>query len=107
MTVLGLLITLRDLGVTLTPWEDRLRVDAPTGVLTDDLVAPHLTVAWFACKENGGPGILLWVRSPTSLGGYKHGPHNNILPQCGVPRQRPNGPGQHWYPFAEGETVPL
>ena len=28
-------------------------------------VAPHLTVVWFACNENGGPGILLLVRSPT------------------------------------------
>ena len=35
----------------------------------DALVAPHLTVVWFACNENGGPGILLLVRSPTLLGG--------------------------------------
>jgi TubC N-terminal docking domain len=37
MTPLELLTTLHGLGVTLTPWVDRLRVDAPAGVLTDDL----------------------------------------------------------------------
>src|SRR5438445_13814067 len=30
-----------------------------------DRVAPHSTVVWFACNENGDPGILLLVRSPT------------------------------------------
>jgi hypothetical protein len=37
MTALELLATLRRLDVTLTPWGDRLRVNAPQGVLTDDL----------------------------------------------------------------------
>jgi hypothetical protein len=37
MTPLELLTTLRGLGVTLPPWVDRLRVDAPAGVLTDAL----------------------------------------------------------------------
>src|SRR6266540_5103004 len=70
-------------------------------------VAPHLTVVWFACNENGGPGILLLVRSPTILGGHKHGLHNDILPQCGVPRQRTNRPGQHWHPLVQGQALYL
>ncbi len=37
MTATELLTTLRDLGVTLTPGGDQLRVDAPAGVLTDEL----------------------------------------------------------------------
>jgi hypothetical protein len=37
MTSLELLTTLRNLGVMLTPWVDRLRVDAPAGMLTDEL----------------------------------------------------------------------
>src|SRR6266700_1984939 len=70
-------------------------------------VAPHLTVVWFACDENGGPGILLLIRSPTSLGGCKHGPHDNILPQCGVPCQRTNRPGQHWHSLVQGQALYL
>ena len=35
----------------------------------------------------------------------KHGPHNDILPQCGVPRQRTNRPGQHWHPLAQGQAL--
>lgn len=34
MTAMELLMALRGLGVTLTPWVDRLRVDAPQGALT-------------------------------------------------------------------------
>lgn len=34
MTALELLTTLRELGVTLTLWVDRLHVDAPQGALT-------------------------------------------------------------------------
>jgi hypothetical protein len=34
MTLLERLTALRDLGVMLPPWEDRLRADAPAGVLT-------------------------------------------------------------------------
>lgn len=34
MTALDLLTALRGRGVTLTPWVDRLRVDAPQGALT-------------------------------------------------------------------------
>jgi hypothetical protein len=41
MTVLELLTTLRALDVKLTPLVDRLRVDAPTGVLTPAL---HQTI---------------------------------------------------------------
>jgi TubC N-terminal docking domain len=37
MTPLALLTTLRSLAVTLTPQVNRLRVDAPAGVLTDAL----------------------------------------------------------------------
>jgi hypothetical protein len=37
MTALELLATLHERGVTLIPWVDRLRVDAPEGVLTDEL----------------------------------------------------------------------
>jgi hypothetical protein len=37
MTALVLLATLHEHGVTLTPWVDRLRVDAPEGVLTAEL----------------------------------------------------------------------
>ncbi len=70
-------------------------------------VAPHLTVVWFACNENEGPDILLLVRSPTRLGGHKHGPHNDILPQYGVPRQRTNRPGQHWHPLVQGQALYL
>src|SRR5262249_32838269 len=33
------------------------------------VVALLLTVVKFACKANRGPDILLWVRSPTLLGG--------------------------------------
>ena len=61
--------------------------------LTADLVAPHLTVVWFACTENGGPGILLLVRSPTLLGGHKHGPHNDICPNVACPARGQTGQG--------------
>ena len=37
MTTMQLLTTLHGLGVTLIPWVDRLRVDAPEGVLTAEL----------------------------------------------------------------------
>ena len=37
MTALELCTTLRDLDVTLTPWGDRRKADAPAGVLTDAL----------------------------------------------------------------------
>src|SRR5438445_217140 len=37
MTALELLRTLHELGVTLTPMVDRLRIDAPMGVLTAEL----------------------------------------------------------------------
>src|ERR671922_1608809 len=76
-------------------------------ITTLTTVAPHLTVVWFACNENGGPGILLLVRSPTLLGGDKHGPHNDILPQYGVPCQRTNRPGQHWHPLVQGQALYL
>src|SRR5262245_23120701 len=36
-----------------------------------------------------------------------HGPHHHILPQWELPCQRPNWPGQYWYPFAEGTAVHL
>ena len=39
MTAVEVLTTLRGLGVTLTPWVDRLRVDAPEGTLTPALRA--------------------------------------------------------------------
>src|SRR5215217_6194047 len=31
-----------------------------------------------------------------SFRGDPHGPHDNILPEYGMPRQRTKGPGQHW-----------
>ena len=37
MTAVEVLTTLHGLGVTLTPWVDRLKADAPAGVLTADL----------------------------------------------------------------------
>jgi hypothetical protein len=37
MTALELLATLHERGVTLVPWVNRLRVDAPEGALTDEL----------------------------------------------------------------------
>ena len=37
----------------------------------------------------------------------KHGPHNDILPQYGVSRQRPNRPGEYWHPFAQGQALHL
>src|SRR5499426_1671659 len=37
----------------------------------------------------------------------KHGPHHDILPQSALPCQRPNGPRQHRYPFAEGAALHL
>src|SRR5215831_8530537 len=37
----------------------------------------------------------------------KHGPHDDILPQSALPCQRPNGPGQYWYPFPEGAALHL
>src|SRR5215475_11198671 len=36
-----------------------------------------------------------------------HGPHNRILPQSGVPCQRPNRPGPYWYSFADGTALHL
>ncbi len=39
MTAVETLTTLRRLGVTLTPWVDRLRVDAPQNALTPALRA--------------------------------------------------------------------
>src|SRR5215472_11993743 len=40
-------------------------------------VAPHLIVVWSACNENGGPDILLLVRSPTLLGGQAWTPQQH------------------------------
>src|SRR5215510_15387410 len=37
----------------------------------------------------------------------RHGPHNGILPQYALPCERPNRPGQYWYPFAEGAALHL
>src|SRR5262249_12520102 len=37
----------------------------------------------------------------------RHGPHNGILPQSALPCERPNRPGQYWYPCAEGAALPL
>src|SRR4029453_8401458 len=37
----------------------------------------------------------------------RHGPHNGILPQSALPCERQNGPGQYWYPFAEGAALHL
>src|SRR5262249_29692464 len=37
----------------------------------------------------------------------RHGPHDDILPQLGLPCQRPNRPGQYRYPFAEGAALHL
>jgi hypothetical protein len=34
-----------------------------------------------------------------------HEPHDRILPQSGVSGQRPNWPGQHRHPFAQGQAV--
>src|SRR5712691_8430655 len=39
-----------------------------------DRVAPHATVVRGTCKHNGGPDILLLVRSPTILGGQSWTP---------------------------------
>src|SRR4029453_10682778 len=93
------------------------------------LVPQHSTVVSYACNVNGGPDILLLVRCPTLLGGQAWTPRQHSAPirtalpeakrareisvsirrrssassaQSALPCQRPNGPGQYRYPFAEG-----
>src|SRR5207244_9762157 len=70
------------------------------------VVALHLTVVKLTCNENGGPTYSSWQASTHSQEDY-HGPHNHILPQSALPCQRPNGPGQYRYPFAEGAALHL
>src|SRR6266571_4330266 len=70
------------------------------------MVALHLTVVKLTCNENGGPTYSSWQASTHSQEDY-HGPHNHILPQSALPCQRPNGPGQYRYPFAEGAALHL
>jgi hypothetical protein len=46
--------------------------------------------------------------SPATPGEEKHhGPRHHILPQSGVPRQRPNRSGQHSHPFVQGPALPV
>ena len=51
-------------------------------------VAPYLTVVRYPCNANGGPDMVLLVRSPTILGGQAWTPHD-MLPQCGMSSRRP------------------
>src|SRR2546430_9927981 len=44
------------------------------------LVAPHATVVRGTCKHNGGPDILLLVRSPTRRGGQAWTPPRHVAP---------------------------
>ena len=53
-----------------------------------------------------------WGSSHTLLGNAPqphqedgHGPHHRMLPQWGVPCQRPKRSGQHWHPLAQGQAV--
>src|SRR5262249_17648218 len=43
-------------------------------------VAQHSTVVSYACNVNGGPDILLLVRSPTLLGGQAWTPRRHSAP---------------------------
>jgi len=36
-----------------------------------------------------------------------HGPHNHMLPQSGVPRQRTKRPREHWHPLVQGQALHL
>ena len=49
------------------------------------LVAPQLTVVRWPCDTNGGPAILLQVRSPTLLGGQAWTPQRHSAPIWRVP----------------------
>src|SRR6266571_4681861 len=49
------------------------------------VVAPQLTVVGCPCNANGGPAILLLVRSPTLLGGQAWTPQRHSAPIWGVP----------------------
>jgi hypothetical protein len=52
------------------------------GKIPDEVlqVAPHVTVVRYACNANGGPDILLLVRSPTLLGGASWTPPRHSVP---------------------------
>src|SRR5215468_5210601 len=54
----------------------------------------------------GVPTSSSWHASTHSQEDH-HGPHNHMLPPCALPCQRPIGPGQHWYPFADGAALHL
>jgi hypothetical protein len=70
----------------------------PKSIFTDtdlERVAPHLTVMRCTCHENGVQAYSFLARSPAEPGEeHLPGPHNDILPPSGLPRQRPHRPGQ-------------
>ncbi len=44
---------------------------------------------------------------PPRVSEEKHGPHNHMLPQRGMPGPRPHRSGHYGYPGMEGEALPL
>ena len=59
-------------------FRNALKPDFPVVELSE--VAPQLPVVRWPCDPNGGPVILLQVRSPTLLGGQAWTPQRHAAP---------------------------
>jgi hypothetical protein len=56
--------------------------------------------------QTGGQPYASW-EAPPRVSEEKHGPHNHMLPQRGMPGPRPHRSGHYGYPGMEGEALPL
>ena len=56
--------------------------------------------------QMGGQPYASW-EVPPRVSEEKHGPHNHMLPQRGIPGPRPHRSGHYGYPGMEGEALPL
>jgi hypothetical protein len=56
--------------------------------------------------QTGGQPYASW-EVPPRVSEEKHGPHNHMLPQRGMPGPRPHRSGHYGYPGMEGEALPL
>src|SRR5712692_11835945 len=61
--------------------------------LMQSTVAPHLTVVWFACNENGGPGILLLVVPQRYSEDTSMDPTTTFCPNVACPARGQTGQG--------------
>jgi hypothetical protein len=56
--------------------------------------------------QTGGQPYASW-EVPPRVSEEKHGPHNHMPPQRGMPGPRPHRSGHYGYPGMEGEALPL